>query len=89
MTSTEYDRTHRFEWVKISRKDTARKMWEKGEVDVYVLPNKMIPDNMWQSPSMIPTDEYYTFDSFCNSYMYYNCNSELGKTLAFYTKKYY
>lgn len=59
----------------------ARKMHEQGE-QVYVLPKNTHPNNMWMSPAEIPAER--NFDLFCNEYQWYNCNSVLGKTLAYY-----
>lgn len=62
----------------------ARTRFAKGET-VYVLPNRMWVYNRWQAPAAIPADE--NFDNFCNHYRYYNCNSELGNSLAYYVEE--
>lgn len=74
-------------YTKITKKE-ARKRFESGQ-SVYVLASKMHPDNMWMKPaemSLYDDNNQYTFDSFINSYMYYNCNTETGMRVAFYKK---
>ena len=61
-------------------KTKAKNLYDK--IDVYVLPHKLNPDNMWMPPTMIPKNE--DFYSFLNSYTYYNCNGETGRYCAFY-----
>ena len=57
------------DFIRIS-KTKAKGIYQK--VDVYVLPHKLNPDNMFMSSAMIPKNE--DFNNFLNSYNYYNCN---------------
>lgn len=61
-------------------KTKAKRLYDK--IDVYLLPHKLNPDNMFMPPTMIPKNE--DFYSFLNSYSYYNCNSGTGRYCAFY-----
>ncbi len=62
----------------------ARSRFKKGET-VYVLPNRMWVYSIWQAPAVIPADS--DFENFCAHYAYYNCNSETGKSLAYYVEE--
>lgn len=62
-------------------KTQARKMHTEGG-KVFCLPKNTCTNSMWMSPAEIPTER--NFESFCNEYQWYNCNAELGRTLAFY-----
>lgn len=57
--------------------------------EIYVLPCNVRINNMWMSPYKIVTDSYDKFQDKCSEYMYYNCNSELGKHLAYYITEEY
>ena len=78
-------------WKKINKRQ-ALKLFEAGQ-DVYVLPNKANPYSPWIEPALvnlaaqIESDLSFAFDMFCNSYRYYNCNNELGNSLAYYVEK--
>lgn len=72
-------------YTQITRTD-ARRRFNKGE-DVYVLTSKMNPENAWMKPArmnLYDDNNQYTFDSFINSYVYYNCNYECGLGVRFY-----
>jgi hypothetical protein len=65
-------------------KAAARKAYAAGE-SVYMCPVFMNPD----SPIFVPfrpVNDGTKFDFWVNACTYYNCNSETGKYLAFYTK---
>ena len=53
-----------------------------NNVDVYILPHLINPDNMWMPPTLIPKNEDFT--TFINNYSHYNCNAETGRYCAFY-----
>lgn len=67
--------------TKLPRKEYARKMYYEG-YDVYLLPCKMRKDNAWVLPFKITkydsTEKYNRFDRTVDSYVFYNCNAELG-----------
>lgn len=76
--------------VKQVSKRTARKLWEEGK-EIYFHPSNMWFDNMWQHPMPASKDGYsfagHTFDQVCDSFYYYNCNSESGKYIHFFIKE--
>ena len=69
-------------------KAKARKDYNEGYT-VYIVPSNMAFRSMWHSPSRINKTyndcENRTFDSLCNEIEFYQCNSESGKYLRFYT----
>jgi hypothetical protein len=50
----------------------------------------MMFDNVWQHPMPALKDGYsfvgHTFDTVCDSYETYNCDSERGRYIKFYIK---
>lgn len=74
---------------------TARKTFSNGKT-VYLLPLLMRVNNMWQSPCSIDNKDlendtlYKTsdelFESYVNSFEYYNCNSEMGNKAKFFVE---
>ena len=69
-------------------KARARKEFNAGN-DVFIMPVKASPVNIWFSPYCANRFAWYTenrsFDSIVNEYEFYNCNyNELGKYAAFY-----
>lgn len=69
-------------YMKIT-KATARKMYESKK-NVYLIPNKTYIGNAWVQPIMINSENVKDFDSAVIAFEVYNCNSELGKSAAFY-----
>ena len=67
-------------YTKINKRQ-ARKLHDTG-ITVYCLPCKVRVDNMWIKPCRVLPDR--DFDKFVNEYSFYNCNSCLGKILAWY-----
>ena len=67
-------------------KARARNLVNKGG-KVYALPRLMRTGNAWQAPALIELDEFASFDSWVNSYEYYNCSHETGYYAAFYIKE--
>ena len=65
-------------------KAQARKMYSEGK-RVFCLPSKICTNSTWWLPAEIKTEQ--TFDWFCNTYKYYNCNAETGKRIAFYKEE--
>lgn len=65
-------------------KTQARKMYAEGK-RVFCLPSKICINSIWWLPAEIKTEQ--TFDWFCNTYEYYNCNAETGKRIAFYKEE--
>ncbi|MEG1662934.1 MAG: hypothetical protein RR338_03020 [Clostridia bacterium] len=67
----------------------ARKLYDQGE-RVLIIPRKTNPRNMWgiglelKKSELMALDIGEEFDKICNQYIYYNCNSELGASLAYY-----
>ena len=72
-------------WKKVDKRKAERVF--NGFGTVYLLPSKMRTDNMWMSPMPISLDWELTFVGAVNAFRYYNCNSELGKGVAFYLKE--
>lgn len=67
------------------RKDTARKLFNLGTV-IYALPCNMCLGNAWMMPFRMSSEHDEDFDKIVNAIEYYNCNSETGSYLRFYTK---
>lgn len=65
-------------------KTQARKMHAEGKA-VFCLPSKVCTNSIWWQPAEIKTEQ--TFDWFCNTYEYYNCNTETGKRITFYKEE--
>lgn len=63
--------------------------------DVYMLPNRLSPANIWMPPALMtrPDDEdgeihnnANLFERIENAYSYYNCNFEVGDYVSFYVR---
>lgn len=54
---------------------------------VYLLPNKMRPDNIWCPPVGVNLESELTFDGAVNAFKFYNCNAECGTGVAYYLKE--
>lgn len=74
-------------WFKRVSLIEARKNFEAGN-DVLLLPVNVRPDNAWTQPFCVCKDfdscDGYTFSDIVNTYAYYNCNSELGRTVKYF-----
>lgn len=70
-------------WRRISKAE-AKRRFKNGE-QVYLLPHRMNPENIWMSP--FSTQGAQDFDKFCNAVVYYNCTSETGNYLSYYERK--
>ena len=67
-------------------KAEAKKRYESGKI-IYLNASKMrIHNNMWHQPMKASKQilDGETFEAMINSYSYYNCSSETGKTVHFY-----
>jgi len=68
-------------------KTQARKMYEQGK-SLYLLPSKV--GFCLNAPFMAPYEiskqscNNEDFDKIVNTYAYYNCNQELGRTVSYY-----
>lgn len=87
-------------WERISKQQAFKNLLA-GEV-VGVLPSNMNPSSFWNIPnewnlaSIInlhsyswdenKPDDKVCFERACNSYKYYNCNAETGRTIAFFRR---
>ena len=72
--------------VTVINKTKARDLYSQG-VEIFVQSKNMSFDNVWQSAYGIKkNNEADTFDRVVNSFIYYNCDSERGKTPRYYTR---
>lgn len=71
-------------------KKTAIKAFLQGK-NLYILPCKARLDSIWFSPYLITkNDDCKTvedLEKLFNSFIYYNCNNELGKYISYYIEK--
>lgn len=71
-------------------KTTAKKLYNAGH-DVLFIPCNLHPENnfyslgIWENVNLC--GQYDSFETLCNYFAAYNCNSETGKYIAFYIKK--
>lgn len=69
------------------RKDTARRAYNTGFM-VILLPSKCGFNSMWvQGVRAEKSFQDIDFDNLVNSFEYYNCCAELGRTAAYYMDK--
>ena len=70
-------------------KRIAKRYCIEGTHVVFAVPHKMNPESFWINGGVLlsdlVTDDINTFNKVCNSIEYYQCTSETGKYLAFYT----
>ena len=72
--------------VAIINKAKARNLYNQG-VEIFLQSKNMSFDNAWQSAySIKKSNEADTFNAIVNSFTYYNCDSERGKTPKYYTR---
>lgn len=66
----------------------ARRLYNLG-FDVGLCPSKANPESPWGLMSKFNKYNYdNSFDDLCSCFIWYNCNTELGKYPAFYVEKY-
>ena len=75
-------------FVKIN-KTQARKIYNSFK-SIYLVPSNVYPDftNMWVKPCEVGRtfhSEDSDFDELVGAYQFYNCNSELGRRVKYYT----
>lgn len=75
-------------YIRISKAE-AKKKYENGD-SVLFIPCKLNPENSWGLG--IEENKYLwgqcdSFEKLCNEYTFYNCNSETGTYIAFYTRR--
>lgn len=74
------------------RKPMAKSLYDCG-LTIYLLPNKINPNNSWIKPTSISVyqrDDYkYDFEYILNQFRYYNCNNELGKDIHYYVEDFH
>jgi hypothetical protein len=67
---------------------TAKKLFEMGK-NIFLQSSNINFDNVWQKACEISKDRLTyneTFDTVCNAYMYYNCDSERGKYINYFVR---
>lgn len=67
--------------ISINKKN-AEKLHKNGG-NVYILPSKIDPKNVYIMPAKIGKNA--DFSAVLTEYIYYNCNTETGRGVAFYT----
>ena len=77
----------KWHWKKISRK-AAEDRYYCFET-VYMIASKMRPDNIRNPPAAVSLEasDGEELDKIVNEFMFYNCNPECGKSVAFYVKE--
>ena len=68
---------------------TQAKNLYKNNKEVYLLPSNVRIGSKWIKPTKIKYNDNVgdAFDSICNEYQFYNCNSEVGKNIWFYMRE--
>jgi hypothetical protein len=68
-------------------KREARKLYENN-VEIFLQSSNMRLDNFWQYPMPLKKEnarwDGENFDTICNAFEYYNCDSERGKYIHFF-----
>jgi hypothetical protein len=74
--------------IKRISKAAAKKLFANG-VEIYLQSSNFYPFGVWQSVCPIQKNDLaekgYSFESATNSFQYYNCSSEQGRYVHFYT----
>ncbi len=74
--------------IKRISKAAARELFANG-VEIYLQSSNFYPFGVWQSVHPIQKNEMfengYNFNSLINEFQYYNCCSERGRYIHFYT----
>jgi len=68
----------------------AKKAYEDGKEVLFIPVNcnplsKYFNLGIWENKNL--EGQYNSFESLCNAFEFYNCNSETGKYIAFYIKQ--
>ena len=71
--------------VTVINKTQARNLYNQG-VEIFIQSKNMPFDNAWQNACSIKKINEDNFDCIVNSFIYYNCDSERGKTPKYYTR---
>lgn len=69
-------------------KSAAKKAYNDGKT-IFLIASKMRLNSPWSSPMSYNSKtmkDVSSFDSLVNSFSYYNCSNETGKTVHFYIK---
>lgn len=68
-------------------KRVAAKLFDAGRT-ILALPSNVRPNNPWLSPCPFNKDHFVedNFKSACESFAYYNCNSEFGNYIHFFAQ---
>ena len=64
-------------------KIAAKKLFESGQ-EIYFQSSNMYPFGPWQSVCPIKKDDINSFEYNCDSFRWYNCDSERGRYIHFY-----
>lgn len=81
---TVFDST-KTQWVQVQKR-TAKKLFDQGQELVFC-PCKMYPFGFWNCGIKIAkTEQNESFERICSGFEYYNCTSETGNYITFYTK---
>ena len=73
-------------FTRVSKRE-AEKRFNAGE-EICLVPCKVDPRNEWGVLYCVEKDEEHEdFEKIVNAFSYYNCNSELGNYVAYYTKE--
>ncbi len=66
-------------------KRVAAKLFDAGHT-ILALPSNVIPNNVWMAPCPFNKAQFVedNFAAACDSFAYYNCNSEFGNYIHFF-----
>ena len=70
-------------------KRTAKKFFEDGK-EIFIQSSNMTFENVWQSAAGIEKSSLMygeSFETICNSYLYYNCDNYRGKYIHFFIRE--
>ena len=73
--------------IKQIDKRQARKIFNDGG-EIFFQSSNMAFEGLWQNAMPLKKDELWRsdFDQVCSDFMYYNCDSERGRYIKFYTR---
>jgi len=66
-------------------KAAARKAFNKGDTNIAIQSSLFAPDGVWSQACEIDNSKGYDFDELVLNFKWYNCTSETGKGVHFYT----
>lgn len=81
MQKEEYIRNGK-KFVRVN-KTKARIKYNEGKT-IYLIQDKMLFDNVWQSPCPVDNKGEQKFDTIVNEFRYYNCDSERGYGVKYF-----